>query len=138
MFDLENILDFIDNNNDNLSSLFKDIKGYTTKEIEKRNMKRLLKIKRVYLLGKQFQEKQQKGKRKGYRFFYFKEIKRAWKKKEIEYLKAILTYARVHYKLSASRTSRWRLKKELQEIGIPNKYLILLEKTENEVKKRNT
>ncbi len=128
MFELKNILDFIDNSLDDLNFLFRDIEGYTTKEIEKENMKRLLRIKRIYLLGKQFQENQKKGKRKGHRFFYFEEIKRSWESNNIEYLEAILSYARVHYKISASRTSRWRLKKELQEIGIPDKYLMLLEK----------
>lgn len=118
MFYLEDILNFIDDNNDDLSSLFKNIEGYSTPDLEKRLAKRLLRIKKIHLLGSQFKENQ-KGRRKGKRFMYSRQIKDAFNDGKIDLVKALITYARVDFKMSKmSRQTLWRLKKELLEVGI--------------------
>lgn len=126
MFYLEDILNFIDDSNDDLSSLFKNIDGYSNLELEKRLAKRILRIKKMYVLGKQFKENQ-KGKRKGKRFMYFQQIKDAFNDGKMELVKAFITYARVDFKVNkVSRQTLWRLKKELLEVGIPEEIVTKL------------
>ena len=125
MFYLGDILDFIDNSEDDLSYLFRDIKGYSNKELEKELMKRLLRIKKIYLLGTQFKENHKKGKRKGTRFMYFRQIRDAFNEGEINLTKALITYARVDFKINKkSRQTLWRLKKELLDVGLPEEIVM--------------
>ncbi len=127
MFYLKDILDFIDNCDDNLSYLFRDIEGYSNNDLEKKLMKRLLRIKKVYLLGIQFKENHKKGKRKGTRFMYFRQIKDAFNEGNIELVEALITYARVDFKVNKkSRQTLWRLKRELLELGIPKEIVMKL------------
>lgn len=125
MFYLEDILDFIDNSKDDLSYLFRDIKGYSNKELEKRLMKRLIRIKKIHLLGSQFKENHKKGKRKGTRYMYFHQIRDAFNEGKIDLVKALITYARVDFKVNKkSRQTLWRLKKELLDVGLPEKIVM--------------
>lgn len=126
MFYLEDILKFIDDSTDDLSSLFKNIDGYSSLELEKRLAKRLLRIKKTFLLGSQFKENQ-KGKRKGKRFWYFQQIKDAFNDGKMDLVKAFITYARVDFKVNkVSRQTLWRLKKELLEVGISEEIVMKL------------
>jgi len=126
MFYLEDILNFIDDSNDDLSSLFKNIDGYSNLELEKRLAKRLLRIKKIYVLGSQFKENQ-KEKRKGKRFMYSRQIKDAFNDGKMELVKALITYARVDFKMSKmSRQTLWRLKKELLDVGISEEIVMKL------------
>lgn len=125
MFYLKDILDFIDNSEDDLSYLFKDIEGYSNKELEKKLMKRLIRIKRIYLLGSQFKENHKKGKRKGTRFMYFNQIRDAFNEGNIDLVKALIVYARVDFKVNKkSRQTLWRLKKDLLGVGLPEKIVM--------------
>ena len=127
MFYLKDILDFIDNNEDDLSYIFRNIEGYSDNNLEKKLMKRLLRIKKVHLLGKQFKENQNKGKRKGTRFMYFRQIRDAFNEGNIDLVKAFITYARVDFNVNKkSRQTLWRLKKELLEIGVPEEIVLKL------------
>ena len=120
IFYLKDILDFIDNSREDLSYLFRDIEGYSNKELEKKEMKRLLRIKKMYLLGRQFKENHKKGKRKGTRFMYFNQIRDAFNEGKIDLVKALIVYARVDFKVNKkSRQTLWRLKKELLDVGLP-------------------
>lgn len=124
MFYLKEILDFIDNTYDDINLIFKDIQGYTNNEMEKRLMKRLLRIKTNYLLGKGFKENQKKGKRKGTRFMYFRQIRDAFNEGKLDLVEAFITYARVFFKVNHySRQTIWRLKKELKEVGLSDDLL---------------
>jgi len=125
IFYLKDILDFIDNSREDLSYLFRDIEGYSNKELEKKEMKRLLRIKKRYLLGSQFKENHKKGKRKGTRFMYFNQIRDAFNEGKIDLVKALIVYARVDFKVNKkSRQTLWRLKKELLDIGLPEKIVM--------------
>ena len=125
IFYLKDILDFIDNSREDLSYLFRDIEGYSNKELEKKEMKRLLRIKKMYLLGRQFKENHKKGKRKGTRFMYFNQIRDAFNEGKIDLVKALIVYARVDFKVNKkSRQTLWRLKKELLEVGLPEKIVM--------------
>ena len=116
----EKLIATIDNSEDDLSYLFRDIKGYSNKELEKSLMKRLIRIKEQSLLGSQFKENHKKGKRKGTRFYYFQQIRDAFNKGKIDLVKALITYARVDFKVNKkSRQTLWRLKKELLDFGLP-------------------
>ena len=127
MFYLEDVLDFIDNSADDLSYLFKDGQGYSNEQMEKRNMKRLLRIKAIYLLGKGFKENQKEGRRKGTRFMYFRQIRDAFSEGKMDLVEAFITYARVDFKVNKkSRQTLWRLKKELLELGIPEEIAMKL------------
>lgn len=124
MFYLKEILDFIDNTYDDINLIFKDIEGYTNKQMEKRLMKRSLRIKANYLLGKEFKENQKKGKRKGTRFMYFRQIRDAFNEGKPDLVEAFITYARVYFKVNHySRQTIWRLKKELKEVGLSDDLL---------------
>jgi len=125
IFYLKDILDFIDNSEDDLSYLFRNIEGYSDKDLEKKLMKRLIRIKAKYLLGKEFKENQKKGKRKGTRFMYFNQIRDAFNKGNIDLVKALIVYARVDFKVNKkSRQTLWRLKKELLDVGLPEKIVM--------------
>ena len=127
MFYLKDILDFIDDSNNNLSSLFRDVKGYSNKELEKKLMKRLIRIKERHLLGSQFKENHKKGKRKGTRYLYFHQIRDAFNEGKMDVVKALITYARVDFKVNKkSRQTLWRLKKELLDVGIPEEIVMKL------------
>ncbi len=127
IFYLKDILDFIDNSEDDLSYLFRDIEGYSNNDLEKGLMKRLIRIKKVHTLGSQFKENHNKGKRKGTRFIYFRQIRDAFIEGKGDLVEALITYARVNFKVNKkSRQTLWRLKRELLEIGLPEEVVMKL------------
>ncbi|MFX1570424.1 MAG: hypothetical protein ACFFCV_18840, partial [Promethearchaeota archaeon] len=86
--------------------------------------KRILDLKRIYSIGKQFEVNQGKGKRKGKRYFYFTAIIEAFNAGRIDNVKALIDFARIDFKINKnSRQTKWRLKKELLEMGIPEDLL---------------
>ena len=123
-FDINVILDFIEDDHNDFNSITRYIEGYIDKNMEIRLKQRILKIKKLYYLGNKFKENSEKGKRKGKRYYYFEMIKKAHIDKNIPNVKALIDVARIDFKVNnASRQTIWRLKKELLRIGVSSALL---------------